>query len=476
MNEDYPYWLSKQMLSGVRGFNLCANLVALEGWRRGLNLNWYYNASEFTDLKTIGFQPIGKTFSLSSTDDTHFFFRSRGDKVSNEAVDIGTSKEETKKYLSKAGVPTPEGFRFTSEEKEDEIINVALKIGYPLVLKPTYGSLGKGVITDIQTEEELRRSLKYVLEEFDYSDFLIERYIFGEDYRVYVIEDKVIGAIKRIPANVVGNGKNTVQELINIKNQARKANPHLSTRLIKIDPEVEEFLKNQQLSLDDILKNGDVIYLKGKSNISSGGDSIDFTEEITPEMKSVAINAVKAVPGLNHAGIDLIANDNEIVVIEINATAVIASHLFPMYGKPRNIPEAIIDYYFPETIGKGSQSTKIYFDFKSIFNLLRSSSITQIEVADAPVGELYAKRYVISGKVQNVGYRNWIRNQALQRNLHGYTRNLKNGKVVVVVGSQDRKMVEEFKEVCMKGPLKSNVVDVQEYIWESQVNIGFEIR
>src|SRR5699024_6026699 len=98
----FPKWISKQMVAGIRGFNLDAYLVALEGWRRGLTLKWYGDPSAVTDLKIIGFYPLGKTFSLSSKDKTHFFYRSRGDKVANEAVDIGANKHTTKEFLKKA--------------------------------------------------------------------------------------------------------------------------------------------------------------------------------------------------------------------------------------------------------------------------------------------------------------------------------------------------------------------------------------
>src|SRR5699024_4492030 len=85
MDKHFPSWLTKPMLTGVKGFNLDAYVMALEGWRRGLTLKWYYNASDVTDLKMIGFNPLAKTFSLSQKETIHYFYRSRGDKVTNEA-------------------------------------------------------------------------------------------------------------------------------------------------------------------------------------------------------------------------------------------------------------------------------------------------------------------------------------------------------------------------------------------------------
>src|SRR5699024_5054636 len=110
---------------------------------------------------------------------------------------------------------------------------------------------------------------------------------------------------------------------------------------------------------------------------------------------------------------------------------------FPLYGESQNVAEKIIDYYFPETKDI-DKSNVLYFDYPSILSQLRSNSIKRIEVTDAPVGEIYAKRYIISGKVQKVGYRIWSENNAIREGLHGYARNLKNGDVVVVVAGLDK--------------------------------------
>ncbi len=476
MNKGYPYWLSKQMLSGVRRFDIDAFLVALEGWRRGLSLKFYYDPSTVTDLKIIGYNQIGKAFSLSSGDKTHYFYRTRGDKVSNEATNIGTDKARAKEYLMKANVPTPGGFTFNKSMDIDSVVNKALKLGFPLVLKPTLGSLGKGVVTDINTEKYLRESISYCYSEFDYEEFIIERHVEGEDVRVYVIKDEVVGAIKRTSANVTGDGKLTLDELIDHKNEQRRLNPQTSTRLIKKDTGLTNFLTRHNLTLDYIPEKGKTVYLKGQSNISSGGDSVDTTDELSHDVKKTAIQAVKEIPGLNHAGVDLIVNNENAYIIEINSTAGISLHTFPVHGKPRNIAKDIIDYYFPETKGKGDNSTKIYFDYKNILELLRSNSVKQLEVSDAPVGELYAKRYVISGKVQKVGYRRWIRKQAIENGLHGYTRNLNNGKVVVVVAAVEKDKVNNFKRTCYEGPERAEVTNVKEYLWDKQIRVGFEIR
>ncbi|WP_060678183.1 acylphosphatase [Virgibacillus halodenitrificans] len=476
MNENHPNWLTKEMISGIRRFNLDAYLVALEGWRRGLNLKWYYDASNLTNIKLVGFNSIGKLFSLGDDKDIFFFYRSRGDKVNNSAVEITSNKDETKKYLKQANVPTPKSIRFDESMDLGKVFDSFTNLSESLVIKPTFGSLGKGVVTDIRSKQDFLNSVSHIRENLDYKDFLLEQYVTGNDVRLYVVGTQVVAALSRFPANITGNGVSSIEELIHNKNEERINNPSLSSKLIKIDYDMKEFLRRQDMDLNDVPEKDKVVYLKGTSNISAGGDSIDITDQISSEVKKVAIEAVKAIPGLLHAGVDLIVNEDKATVIEINATADIAMHVFPLNGEPRNVPASIIDYYFPQTKGSPSTQNKIYYDHKTILQLIKSRSIKEVEVSQAPQGELYSKRYVSSGNVQGVGYRDWIRKKALQNNLSGYTRNLKNGKVVVVVGGIDRKTVDDFKNICLEGPLRAKVENVEEYIWDKRIRVGFEIR
>lgn len=478
MSESFPNWIEERMIKGVKGFNLDAYVMALEGWRRGLSLTWYFDPSEVTDMKIIGYNPLGKTFSLHSDKNSqiHYFYRSRGDKVANEAVEIVHDKHVAKTYFEKSAVPTPNGVMFHKSLEDDEIIKLVKKLHYPLVVKPTLGSLGKGVVTDIQNETELLESIEYVRESYDYDDIIVEEHVQGEEYRVYVVGDEVVAATNRVPANVVGDGIHTIEELINEKNQQRKENHYLAKKLIQVDDRLLNYLEKSDLYVESIPNKGEIIRLKGQSNISAGGDPIDVTDDISNEIKQTAIQAVKAIPELIHAGVDVIATEKEAVIIEVNATADIAMHLFPMEGKSRNVPEHIIDYYFPETKGMAKDRTRIYFDYNDIRDVLRNKFAQELALTDAPNGKLHTARYIVSGKVQKVSYRAWIRRQAIRKGLHGYTRNLKNGRVVVVVGSHDKETVENFKKTCMKGPSRAKVKRVKELEWDSPIKLGFEIR
>ena len=475
MESMYPYWLSKEMLRGVRRFNIDAYLVALEGWRRGLSLTFYEHNTNETDLKLIGFDPIGKLFSLESNTKKHFFYRTRGDFISNEAVDIGTDKNATKSYLSKNNVSIPQGFSFTSNTSKETLNQSLEKVEMPIVLKPTFGSLGKGVTTNIRSTEEFYRNLEYTKSAFDYTEFLVEEYISGDDVRVYVVGEEVVAATKRLPANVTGDGFSSIKELIESKNKVRNLNPHTSTRSIKVDNRMKEFLDEQNLDLKYVLEKNETVFLKGESNISAGGDSIDITRELSDNVKVTAVKAVAAISNLHHAGVDMIVNKDKGVVIEINSTGSTALHTFPLYGESQNVAGKIIDYYFPNTKGT-IRSNQLFFDYKGILKQLRANQLKKIEITNAPVGELYAKRYIVSGKVQKVGYRIWVENQAIEQGLHGYTRNLKNGKVVVVVAGRDKDLVDNFKEFCYQGPKRAKVSNVKEFEWNKGIKIGFEIR
>src|SRR5690625_1319247 len=123
MTNNFPSWITEQMVRNIRGFNLDAYLVALEGWRRGLELTWHLNPEIHTDLKIIGFNPLGKSFSLQSETKTHYFYRSRGDKVANEAVEFASNKQKTREYLERAGINVPKGKSFHKDTPLDQIVS-----------------------------------------------------------------------------------------------------------------------------------------------------------------------------------------------------------------------------------------------------------------------------------------------------------------------------------------------------------------
>ncbi|MFC4025025.1 acylphosphatase [Oceanobacillus longus] len=473
--------LTNDIVRNARKTRLDAFAVALEGWRRGLKLKWYTRDSEhFQDMIIFGVNPPGRLFSLTSDERTHYFFRTRGDIVENKAVEIASEKDDTKMVLDNAGVPVPKGKGFDEEATNEEIIAYSKTLDYPLVLKPTNASLGNGVVTNINSDGEFIKALHYVRHELDYKEVVVEQHVSGKEYRIYVVNDKVIAAYNRVPANIIGDGMSDIEQLISMKNHQRKKNARLNSCLIHIDNEILEFIQSAGYTLTSIPKKGEQIYLREKTNVSSGGDPIDVTDTLPEVYKKIAIDATKAVTGLHHCGVDIIINENRAikapaVVIELNPTAQIGGALFPLKGKSRNIPGAIIDYYFPETKGMDTAHSKVYFDLINILEPLENRSAVEVEVTPAPMGELYAKQFIVTGQVQRHSYHQWLKKQALDRNLHGYVKNMVFDEIEIVVAGTGKAAIAEFKKLIDKYPQASKVEKIKEENCNEPITVGFEI-
>lgn len=468
--------LTAEEITGALGFNLCAYLVALEGWRRGLTLRWHYDTSAVTHLKVIDVHRLAKTFSLTSEQNSYVFYRSRGELVSNEAMDICQDKDKTKVVLDNAGVPVPKGKVFSQSATDEELVQFVEEIGYPVVLKPTRGSQGRGVYTNVINREGFLAALDNLRSEFKYSKYVIESYVEGNEYRLYVVDDQVIGAINRVPANVIGDGKSTIKKLIQKKNNEKKKNPYLSVKLIKIDFEVLYSIKSLGYSLESIPPKGETIFLRQKSNVSAGGDPLDATHLLSPEVKEIAVNAVKSIPGLPHAGVDVIVDsrdEKKCTIIEVNASAALGLHLFPMIGEVRNVPAAIIDLYFPETIGI-EQKSKFYFDYKLVKEALNNHSFDEIKIPDAPLGEVNTKRLMLKGKNISKSQLNDVRRKALAKNIHGYIEFLEKDKITCLFSSSVKDDISGLKKYILA--TIENSKEIHEEDWDSPLKVGFEIK
>src|SRR5699024_11141590 len=193
------------------------------------------------------------------------------------------------------GVPVPQGKIFKVNDKE--AITYASNIGYPVVIKPLKGSMGRGVYTNIQNEDELKNAIEDFRSRFKkYTEFAVEKHYPGKEYRIYVVGDQVVGATNRIPANVIGDGKTSITNLIKNKNKERKKNPYLAPKPIKVDYEVRHLLKRAGYDENSIPPKGEQVFLREKSNLSSGGDPIEETDELSEEVKQLAVDALKSLP------------------------------------------------------------------------------------------------------------------------------------------------------------------------------------
>ncbi|TMW72351.1 hypothetical protein [Alteribacter natronophilus] len=438
--------LTEEVAAEASGHYLCPYLVALEGWRRGLTLKWYKEAAEpFREMKTWYTQKPGKLFSLTGNDGkTYYFFRTRGNTITNRAVEICADKNLTKAELIKGGVNTPPGTSVRASQPEQELISSAEDIGFPLVIKPLDGSFGRGVFPGIENGRQLKQAVKK-LRSSNVEDLILEKHVSGDEYRVYVVDSRTVGVLKRIPANVTGDGRSTIQMLAEEKNRKRMQNPRLKSCPIVIGADEKAFLKKSGLSPESVPDKGSTVFLTAKSNISSGGDPVDVTDEFPDAAKQEAVKAVKAIPGLPYAGVDLILDEEsgKAEVIEINPTAQIGSLLFPSSGKARDIPGAIVDHYFPETAGKGRST--LYFSFKETMRPLESGSAVWAAVSPAAPQPLTGESVIISCRDHDIQLQFSLRELAESYQLHGSLKSKSESELEMVIAGPSESQLENFK-------------------------------
>jgi len=271
-------------------------------------------------------------------------------KTSNIAVDIACNKEQTKKMLNDASVPVAKGEYLYDEEDLQETID---DIGYPIVIKPLDGNHGKGASINVDNWEDAVKGLKHAKE---YSRrVIVEKFITGFDFRVLVINNEVIAAAQRVPAHIIGNGKNTIQELIDTTNEdPRRGYGHENVLTeITIDRSTERLIDNAGYTLESVIPENETLYLKSTANLSTGGTSVDVTDLMHPENVFIA-ERISRVIGLDICGIDIMApnltqslKENGGVVLEVNAAPGFRMHLAPSDGLPRNVAAPVIDMLYP---------------------------------------------------------------------------------------------------------------------------------
>lgn len=268
------------------------------------------------------------------------------------AVDIACNKTLAKTLMSEYGIPVPEG-KIVRNEKE--LLQYCMTIGFPVAIKPNFGSHGIGVSINLKTPEEALNAYRIAAE---YEDtVLVEKFIKGKHYRLLVVGDKMVAASLRLAAHVIGDGVRTIEELIekeNTENPLRGEGHEKPLTKIVVDKVVEAYLKKQNKTLQYIPQKGEIVYLRENDNLSTGGIAIDVTDEVHTANANIAVMAAKII-GLDIAGVDITVSDISIpldvangAVIEINAAPGIRMHHFPSQGKGRNVAGEIIKLLYPE--------------------------------------------------------------------------------------------------------------------------------
>ena len=267
------------------------------------------------------------------------------------AVDVADEKTSVKRHLKKSGIPVPNGQVVSTEEAAIAVFN---EIGDAVVVKPDVGNHGKGSTINVTDLDQLKKAFRAA--KACHPDVIIEAYVHGGDFRLLVINGKLVAAAKREPAHVIGDGRSSIENLIQkINADPRRGFGHekVLTR-IEIDDMTERLLFQRGLSTDSIPGEGETVYLKTTANLSQGGTATDVTDEVNPDIRLMAERAARII-GLDCVGVDALANDislplgqSGIKVVEVNAAPGFRMHLEPTNGQPRNVAKPIVDMLFPE--------------------------------------------------------------------------------------------------------------------------------
>ena len=271
-------------------------------------------------------------------------------QTSNIGVDIACDKEETKLLLEQAEVPMPKGDIIRTERGLEEAVEY---VGFPLVIKPVNGNHGRGITTNINSMDEALIAFKEAKEISRL--VIVEKFITGEDYRLLVIDHKLVAAAKRTPAHVIGDGKSTIQQLVDeVNKDERRGYGHEKVLTeISINSLTLELLKESGMTPETIVSKGEFVKLKSTANLSTGGTAEDVTDLIHPYNIFMAERISKII-GLDICGIDIMAHDltkplNESggAVLEVNAGPGFRMHIQPTNGLPRNVGGHVVDMLFP---------------------------------------------------------------------------------------------------------------------------------
>ncbi|HVG09731.1 MAG TPA: cyanophycin synthetase [Thermoanaerobaculia bacterium] len=267
------------------------------------------------------------------------------------AVEIASDKRLTNQILHDLGLPVPRQHRVRTVEGA---VEAAGELGYPVVVKPLDGNHGRGVSINLTSEEQVRAAFDEACERS--SVVIVESFLEGHDYRILVVNGKVLAVSQRVPGHVLGDGVHTIGQLIETVNtDPRRGVGHekVLTRL-EADPQAERLLEQAGLTLDSVLPAGEVFSLRSTGNLSTGGTAIDRTDVIHYDNRIMAERAVKAV-GLDVGGVDFISPDiarsyKEVGggIVEINAAPGFRMHVAPTEGTPRDVAGPVIDMLFPK--------------------------------------------------------------------------------------------------------------------------------
>lgn len=292
----------------------------------------------------------------------HFHFQNPSPNTALSMF-LTDSKRRMRNLLTQADIQVSPGYAIHRDDGERDIAEVFESLTKPLVVKPSTGTQGKAITVDVTTRKEFFQAVHHAFTYTKKRDswVVVEEQLVGyKEYRVLCSRDRVIGVTHRVPANVVGDGKSNIRKLIKDKNaDPRRGDPsnHPPLFRIQLDDAMKAYLAAQGMTWKYVPDIGQVVYLRGVSNISQGGDSIDYTDIVHPSVNELCLRAVRAIPGLALGGVDFMSKDitaeqtpDMYAILEINNSPGIDIHDFPYEGANRRAGKAFLEVMFGRSL------------------------------------------------------------------------------------------------------------------------------
>ncbi len=337
-------WDKPYQLTGYTDMELSTQILIFDAIQQGIKFEILDRQEQFLKLQLNDHVEYVKNGNMTSKD-------------SYISTLIMENKTVTKKILQKHGFRVPQGEEFQTSEQA--LRSFPLFAAKPFVVKPkttNYG-LGISIFKEGASYEDYQKAIHLAFKED--SSILIEEFLYGTEYRFFVLNDQVHAVLLRIPANVTGDGNHTIEELVNDKNRdpLRGKDHRTPLELMQLGELENLMLKSQGYHKDSIPKKGKIVYLRENSNVSTGGDSIDVTDQIPNDYKKIAVDAVAAL-GAKISGIDMIIENTEVPaaqqsaygIIEANFNPSMYMHIYPYKGESRRLTMGILHYLFPELL------------------------------------------------------------------------------------------------------------------------------
>ncbi len=268
------------------------------------------------------------------------------------AVEISCDKEDTHNLLNDLGLPVPQQ-RMVYNKKA--AVRAARSIGGPVVLKPLDANHGRGVSINLTEDNQIETAFDEACEHGNGRSILVESFVTGFDHRMLVVNNELVAVAKRVPGHVIGDGKSTVEQLIDeVNSDPRRGIGHEKVLTnLELDAQAKRLMEEEGVTPETVLPAGEALYLRSTANLSTGGTAIDMTDSVHPDNRDMAERAIKAV-GLDVGGVDFLIDDitqsyKEIggAIVEVNAAPGFRMHVAPSEGTPRDVSGKVIDMLFP---------------------------------------------------------------------------------------------------------------------------------